>query len=114
VEPERWRQIEQLYQASLEKAADLRPDFLEHACAGDVRLRREVEWLLAQAEENDHLPEEPQTPTQTQTRGGTEAQRQAVPIDSLIGQTISRYRILKAEWASSMRPTISAFVATSH
>ena len=45
--PERWRQIEQLYEAALARAADHRASFLEQACAGDEELRREVASLLA-------------------------------------------------------------------
>src|SRR5262245_22964 len=43
---ERWRQIEQLYHASLERESGAREDFLAHACAGDEELRREVKELL--------------------------------------------------------------------
>jgi len=46
--PERWRRIEQLCQAALERDRTLREAFLEEACAGDEELQREVESLLAQ------------------------------------------------------------------
>src|SRR2546425_518160 len=46
--PERWRRIEQLCQAALERDRTLRGAFLEEACAGDEELQREVESLLAQ------------------------------------------------------------------
>ncbi len=42
----RWRQIEELYHAALERAPDERVAFLIEACAGDSGLRREVEELL--------------------------------------------------------------------
>jgi len=45
--PERWRQIDRLYQAALERDATEREAFLDKACAGDEELRREVESLLA-------------------------------------------------------------------
>src|SRR5215475_4073540 len=44
---ERWRQIESLYYAALERDATERADFFIEACAGDDELRREVESLLA-------------------------------------------------------------------
>src|SRR5579859_1598500 len=47
MEPERWRQIEDLYHAALELEASARAAFLERACGGDDDLRREVESLLA-------------------------------------------------------------------
>ena len=46
--PERWRRIEQLCQAALERDRTLRGAFLEEACAGDEELQREVGSLLAQ------------------------------------------------------------------
>src|SRR5262245_34332807 len=46
--PERWRRIEELCHAPLERDRPLRAAFLEEACAGDEELRREVESLLAQ------------------------------------------------------------------
>jgi len=47
VTPERWREIERLYHAALERAAAERPAFLSEACGRDEELRREVESLLA-------------------------------------------------------------------
>jgi len=44
--PERWKQVEQLYHAALERAPDERAAFLAEACADDSDLRREVEELL--------------------------------------------------------------------
>ncbi len=47
MEPERWRQIERLYQAALELEGRGRAAFLDEACGEDGDLRREVEALLA-------------------------------------------------------------------
>ena len=44
---ERWRQIERLYHAALERDPDERAAFLAEACDGDDELRREVSELLA-------------------------------------------------------------------
>ena len=46
--PERWRQVEQLYYAALEREEHERGEFLIQASAGDEELRREVDSLLAQ------------------------------------------------------------------
>ena len=43
---ERRRQVEEIYQASLEREPVQRDAFLAEACAGDAELRREVESLL--------------------------------------------------------------------
>jgi len=47
--PDRWRQVEAVCHAALERAPAERGRFLDEACAGDVALRREVESLMAQA-----------------------------------------------------------------
>ena len=46
--PERRRQIEELYQAALERNPGRRAGFLAEACRDDAELRREVDSLLAQ------------------------------------------------------------------
>jgi serine/threonine-protein kinase len=44
---DRWRQIDELFDAALEReGAEARADFLREACAGDDSLRREVEKML--------------------------------------------------------------------
>jgi eukaryotic-like serine/threonine-protein kinase len=44
--PERWRQIEKLYQAASEREPSHRSAFLDEACHGDEELRHQVESLL--------------------------------------------------------------------
>ena len=44
--PERWQQIETLYHAALERESGACGMLLDQACAGDEKLRREVEVLL--------------------------------------------------------------------
>src|SRR5262245_3931587 len=44
---ERWRRIEQLYEAALARAPAERGAFLDSECGEDETLRREVERLLA-------------------------------------------------------------------
>ena len=48
MQPERWRQVEAIYHAALEREPARRTAFLAEACRSDVDLRREVEELLAQ------------------------------------------------------------------
>lgn len=50
MEPERWRQIEDLFQSALECEAGRRAALLDTACAGDLSLRQEVESLIASYE----------------------------------------------------------------
>jgi eukaryotic-like serine/threonine-protein kinase len=51
MKPERWRQIEGLYQAAMEHDASERENFLDAACSGDEELRREVESLFVANEQ---------------------------------------------------------------
>ena len=44
--PERWKEVEPIYQAALDRDVAARSAFLAEACAGDDDLRREVESLL--------------------------------------------------------------------
>ena len=53
--PERWRQIKQLYTSALEIDQDRREEFLQKACTGDESLRKEIERLLAQQAEAEDL-----------------------------------------------------------
>lgn len=46
--PERWRQIEDLYHAASERPPSERDAFLAEACGADAELQREVETLLAE------------------------------------------------------------------
>ena len=55
MQPERWRQVEQLYLAAVDKNSRDRAAFLALACAGDSALRQEVESLLAYAPRADSL-----------------------------------------------------------
>src|SRR5262245_29093870 len=44
---ERWRRVEQIYHAALERPPNERSTFLEGACGGDEALRSDVERLIA-------------------------------------------------------------------
>ena len=52
---ERWRKIEQLYHAALEREAGERPAFLQQACAGDEELLRKVHALLARDQQAENF-----------------------------------------------------------
>src|SRR6478735_9111630 len=50
--PERWREVEQVYQSTMDREPRLRAAFLSEACGNDEELRREVDSLL----ELNHSP----------------------------------------------------------
>src|SRR5579862_4433211 len=47
MDPERWRQIDELFNAALMRAPEARQPFLDEACRDDADLRGEVLSLLA-------------------------------------------------------------------
>jgi serine/threonine protein kinase/WD40 repeat protein len=51
MDPRRWRQIDALLQAALDRRPDERAGFLDEACAGDEGLRSEVESLLSSGDQ---------------------------------------------------------------
>src|SRR5262245_45452127 len=85
--PERWRQIDQLFEAALEREPDGRAAFLAAACAGDEALRLEVESLLRSDEAADSFIEEPAVALVAEVIA-----RQ--PVQPVAGQRISHYKIL--------------------
>ena len=55
--PERWREVERIYQDALDQDPASRSAFLDRTCAGDRELRREVLSLLAAHDADDRLLE---------------------------------------------------------
>ena len=58
-DPERWRVVKDLFDATLARLPEERARFLERACVGDEALRNEVESLLASDEEAKSFMETP-------------------------------------------------------
>jgi eukaryotic-like serine/threonine-protein kinase len=55
MEPERWRQIDELLERALERSPEERPAFLDAACTGDRVLRSQVDTLLRAHQEAEHF-----------------------------------------------------------
>jgi hypothetical protein len=51
MQPERWGQIDEMFQSAIDCAPANRSALLDSACGNDIELRREVESLLALNEE---------------------------------------------------------------
>src|SRR5262245_31229384 len=95
MESERWRKIESLYYAALERDATELAAFLVEACAGDDELRREVESLLAFHEQAEGFIAEP----------ALEIAAQLIAEDqgrTMSGQLISHYQVLSLLGAGGM------------
>ncbi|HWN66485.1 MAG TPA: protein kinase [Haliangium sp.] len=93
--PERWRQVEEIFQMALDLAPDERPQYIDRACAGDAELRHEVEAMLVQyrsAEAMDGFLE----PT---LDAGNALQGLAAlmsgEVDSMEGQQVGAYQVIR-------------------
>src|SRR5262245_24238038 len=84
--PERWREIEDLLQAALERPHAERQAFLDQACASDADLRREIESLLGFHPQAEEFLESPPFDVVAEM---VPAEQPASPV----GRTINRYRI---------------------
>src|SRR5713101_1899162 len=88
---ERWRQIEELFHAALERAPENRQPFVEDACRGDVDLRLEVESMLAREQQARSFLETPALQNPTSSSAGV-----------VVGRQLGPYRILSPLGAGGM------------
>jgi len=87
MEPERWKQIDQLLDAALDRPTSERGAFLDQACAGDAALRRELEALLNSDGQAGTFIESPAFELVAESLAEDQS-------PSLVGQHIGRYRLL--------------------
>jgi Tol biopolymer transport system component len=90
---EHWRNVEEIFQAALERAPEQRQAFLDGACSRDTELRRQVELLLSKEEHPGSVRERPasQDMTVTLTAAG--------PV---LGRQFGPYRIVSPLGAGGM------------
>ena len=86
--PERWREIDALYQAALDLAAGERATYLEQACGPDHDLRRHVEEMLASDAQAGSFLEFPAIEAAARMLAG---ERQSASVKS----NVAHYRILE-------------------
>lgn len=96
MKPERWRKIEEIYHAALEREESQRAAFLADACGGDEALREEVESLLAHKDAASFI-ETPVMEVAAQARAQDDSQRRGAEEGEKkrTGTTASHYRILE-------------------
>lgn len=85
--PERWRQVDKLFQAALDRVPEERAVFISAACGGDDSLRREVEALLSADGQAVKLIESPAYAVVAPLLVESDMQ-------SLLGKTLGRYQII--------------------
>ena len=84
--PKRWKQVNDLFQSTVERAPEERAAFLDEACNDDEGMRREVESLLTSYEQAENFIEVP----------AFEVAPELVTNDrvgALVGKLIGHYRI---------------------
>lgn len=94
MDPQRWKQVEGVLQATLDCPPEERDAYLRQACAGDDALEHEVRSLLTLEERAGSFLESPVKPgwsAFSSQRGETSVSSS----DSGAGQTISHYRLLE-------------------
>ncbi len=95
MDSERWKQVDSLLQSVLEQAPDERDAFLRHACAGDQEMEQEVRSLLAARQEAGSFLESPAIEVAARALGGQQSSPAPEGAGSLIGRTVSHYRIVE-------------------
>ena len=95
MDPERWQKIDNLLQSVLRQSPSQREAFLRQACEGDEALEREVRSLLTAAREAGSFLESPALEMAARDLADLQGQDFSESIGSLIGHTISHYRILE-------------------
>lgn len=91
---ERWKEIDELLQATLQQKEDERATFVRQACDGDDALERELLSLLAADKEAGSFLEK-QAIEIAAPLLDLEGNRERTAADALIGSTLSHYRILE-------------------
>jgi len=94
--PERWQQIDELFQATLRRSRESRVTFLVEACDGDEALRREVQQLLVAFDAAGSFLEKP---------AGESFGFNGKPVDGpslTAGQKLAHYQIISQIGAGGM------------
>ena len=95
MDSDRWKQVDNLLQAVLERPPDERDEFLRRACAGDEALEREVRSLLTSQQRAGSFLESPAIEVAARAIALKQNKDTPETPGSLTGQTISHYRIVE-------------------
>jgi serine/threonine-protein kinase len=86
--PERWRKLDELFHAALERGTERRAAFLAEACDGDDELRHELESMLAHHEQAENFIERPAYAVAAETVVDDD------PSEELVGKALGPYRVI--------------------
>ena len=94
MQPERWRQIEALYDAARALKGQERAVFVKKACAHDAGLQQELESLLASGDEAESFIETPALDYAAQELAqAKENVASGEQVDVWVGRTVSHYLV---------------------
>src|SRR5499425_350640 len=93
--PDRWKQVDDLFQAVLEQPPEERDAFLSRACGPDEQLEREVRSLLSSQQQAGSFLQTPAIEVAARDLSGQQSGQQQEGSEFLIGTTVSHYRIVE-------------------
>jgi serine/threonine protein kinase/tetratricopeptide (TPR) repeat protein len=96
--PERWKQVEEVFQTALDLQADERHRYIETACAGDETLREQVVSLVSQYEAAGDFIEEPAFASVSlaqETDPHSTNPMNFPELDPAIGRRVGSYRLVR-------------------
>jgi serine/threonine protein kinase/Tol biopolymer transport system component len=99
--PERWQQIERIYNDARSRAPGKRSEFLVEACCGDDALRREIESLLDEERRSAGFMERPALEVAARSMARYRP-------ESLVGRQLNHYRIASFIGAGGMAEVYQA------
>jgi serine/threonine protein kinase len=97
MDSDRWKQVDNLLHAALERPPAGRADFLRQACAGDQELEREVRSLLASDEQVGSFLDSPAIEVAARDLSDQQSPQQHSNDESgdfPVGATVSHYRVV--------------------
>src|SRR5215468_3823310 len=89
--PERWEQVEEIFNAALDRSIDEREAFLTEACGDDPSLRRQVEYLINCYEQAGDFIESPVA----HYEGPMPDEAATLQFDAMVGRRVGAYRIVR-------------------
>src|SRR5260370_41008493 len=93
--PEEWQRVRPILESDLELDPESRCTLVDHECADDEGLRREVLSLLSNQKQRDHFLKEPALEMVRQQITQEQAQQDKEAELALLGKNISHYRVLQ-------------------
>lgn len=87
VTAEQWKQLREIFSTAIEYDSQRRVEYLDEVCAGDPRLREEIESLLASHDDAEDFIEDPAVPESFRAI-------RELPVEQVEGRRIGSYRLL--------------------